>query len=531
MNGNTLALALCMATAGLGCSANPGESGEMDPEQAPTASSGATSGAGSESGEAEGGTHGGNDETGNATSDPTAGPPACSAVGFSNAELAWALPQVQGGPGFRNLGGVDDCGGVVAGFRYTTTDLTGDGSPDLILTYLCDTNDTGNSSWLVFESTGSGFPENPTSWSLPQIQGSPGFRDFSGVGDCAGVVNGFRYSTTDLTGDGLPDLVLTYLCDTNGTGDESWLVYENTGSGFSNNATTWSLPQIQGGPGFRNLSGVGDCGGVANGFRYSTADLTGDGLPDMVLTYLCDTNDTGDASWVVYENTGSGFSNSAITWSLPQIQGSPGFRDISGTGDCGGIVNGFRYSTSDLTGDALPDLVLTYLCDTNGTGDDSWLVYENNGSGFSNSATTWALPQIQGSPGFRNLGGVGDCGGVVNGFRYSVSDLTSDGLPDLVLTYLCDTNDTGDESWLVYENTGDGFSGGASTWSLPQIQGGPGFRDIGGVGDCGGVVNGFRYATTDLTSDGLPDLVLTYLCDTNGTGEESWLVYEGVCAP
>lgn len=113
MNRNTLALLLCVAAAGWACSSSPGGGAETDEGQTHTGSSGATSGTGGEAGEGEGGTQSGNDETGDATSDPTGGPPACGGVGLSDAESTWSLPQIQGGPGFRNLGGVDDCDGGV----------------------------------------------------------------------------------------------------------------------------------------------------------------------------------------------------------------------------------------------------------------------------------------------------------------------------------------------------------------------------------------------------------------------------------
>ena len=67
----------------------------------------------------------------------TDGPPPCEAEGFDATSTEWTLPAV-GGQTLNDMAGVEDCPDVTNGFRYATTDLDGDGGPDLVLTRDCE---------------------------------------------------------------------------------------------------------------------------------------------------------------------------------------------------------------------------------------------------------------------------------------------------------------------------------------------------------------------------------------------------------
>lgn len=102
-----------------------------------------------------------------------------------------------------------------------------------------------------------GFAAEPTPWPLPVLGGSGGwsgdvpFPTLAGSAwrDCDG--NGsvdYAYTVVDLTGDALPDLVVTEdECeDAAGLGTSRWNVYAGTGSGFATAVTHWSLPFLDG---------------------------------------------------------------------------------------------------------------------------------------------------------------------------------------------------------------------------------------------------------------------------------------------
>ena len=211
-------------------------------------------------------------------------------------------------------------------------------------------------------------------WSLPG-----GDKNFNRIanGECGVSTN--PYSTFDIDGDRLPDLVVTSHCNsgTEGVGSNHWLVYRNTGSGFSASPIEWPLPG-----GDQNFYQIrnDDCSAYSD--IYSTLDMDGDLRPDLVLTSKCSgsENDVGSKHWLVYRNTGSAFAASPVEWSLPG--GDLRFSDIANS-EC--AINQSIYSTIDMDGDLHPDLVVTSKCSggEDGIGSKHWLVYRNNGSGFS----------------------------------------------------------------------------------------------------------------------------------------------------
>jgi hypothetical protein len=97
----------------------------------------------------------------------------------------------------------------------------------------------------------------------------------------------------DLNGDGLPDVYVTRF-------GQPAVAYLNTGSGFSQTATSWPMPF---GAGAFQKSGLG------NQVHIALVDLNGDGLPDV---YTASPGSPGQA----FLNTGSGFSNTPTTWPL-----------------------------------------------------------------------------------------------------------------------------------------------------------------------------------------------------------------------
>ena len=181
--------------------------------------------------------------------------------------------------------------------------------------------------------------------------------------------------------------------------------------------------------------------------------------------------------------------------------------------------------------------MVTSACDAGDVGSDFWLVYPGGDGGFADDASLWSLPTpiatLDGEP-FRQLGGAEVCAadGTVD-FYYASTDLTADGITDLVITSACDDGDVGSGFWLVYPGGAEGFADDGALWGLPTptatLDGEP-FRQLGGANVCAadGTVE-FYYGSMDLTADGIVDLVVTSACDAGDVGSEFWLVYPGAC--
>ncbi len=369
----------------------------------------------------------------------------------------------------------------------------------------------------------------------------------------------FKSTLLDLTGDGRADLVVTRdECTDDEVGNSIWLVYENTGSAFSDSATEWGLPpesqkytelwrDVYAAQAEKCQSGDP----VEGYFRSTLLDLTGDGKPDLVVTRdECTDDEIGNSYWLVYENTGAEFSDSATEWSLPpeSQKYTEQWQDLSTaqTEKCqsGDPTEGFFRSTLlDLSGDGRPDIVVTRdECTSDEIGNSIWMVYENEGDGFSSTPIPWGLPpesqkyvetwqDVSSAQTEKCQSGEPNEGY----FRATLLDLTGDGAADIVVTRdECSDDEVGNSIWYVYENNGTGFSESPTEWALPPepqkyVET---WQDLyyGGTEKCadGDPNEGYVYATTfDLTADGLPDVVVTTdECTDEEAGNSRWLVFE-----
>jgi hypothetical protein len=398
--------------------------------------------------------------------------------GFAASPADFALPpgysSTSGAAVFSNLASLTQgtaCNGQNVP-EYAVTDLTGDGKPDLVVTQACSDASVGNDKWLVYANTGSGFAASPGDFALPHGYSStigPVFPDVAGPWNdtaCNGQ-NTPVYAVTDLTGDGKPDLVVMQACSDVTVGNAKWFVYANTGSGFAANPSDFALPQgyssTTGPAVFAGLASVSQ-GTACNGQNvpdYAVSDLTGDGKPDLVVTQACSDATVGNAKWLLYANSGSGFAASPSDFTLP-----PGYTSTTvptvfsslassqGTACNGQNIPG--YAVADLTGDGKPDLVVTQACSDPTVGNAKWLLYANGGSGFAASPTDFALPQGYSSttmpavfPDLTSPTPGTACNGQ-NIPDYTLSDMTGDGKPDIVVTQACSDATVGNAKWLLY---------------------------------------------------------------------------------
>ncbi len=404
------------------------------------------------------------------------------------------------------------------------------------------------------EPQGSRFQSEATLWQLPE-GGNParGFWDISDQGTQQLQEN---YQLIDMTGDKRPDLVITSRINVIGTdtsGNEvwapevfsdgtgkAWKVFENTVNGFATTPSFWAIPE-GGDPqlGFYKprQTGVLENSGNDQQENYLITDITGDNKPDLVITSQINnvgTNDAGQeiwqatnfvstdgkASWKVFPNTGSGFAEESILWTLPQEGGETtrGYDFASRFGSTSEI-----FFLQDMNGDNKLDLVRSAAINDSQqhstfptANGESWRVHFNEGNKFADIPLDWTVPTNGGSvtSGFYNAGSVAQIDGDET---YSLRDMTGDGMPDLIVTSrlintqtqygptLFDSSEG--PAWKLYRNTGTSFAAEPEVWAVPT--GGNPLWGFWTLAELKEQENQENYVVTDLTGDGIPDLLVT----------------------
>ena len=331
------------------------------------------------------------DETGGETAGETGDEPLCEATAFSDA-LAWSLPDYadlvhETEEPLPRLGGSVYCADPEDQMEFSTIDITGDGAPDLVITQACDAAGVGTQRWIVHPGTADGFGP-PMTWSLPDYadlvhETEEPLPRLGGSVYCADPEDQMEFTTTDITGDGALDLVITQACDAAGVGTERWIVHPGTGDGFGP-ATTWDLPDYadlvhETEEPLPRLGGSVYCANPEDEMEFTTTDITGDGTPDLLITQACDADGVGTQRWIVHPGTGDGFGP-ATTWGLPDYTGlvhetEEPLPRLGGSVYCANPEDEMEFTTIDLQGDGHRDLVITQACDAAGVGTNRWIVH------------------------------------------------------------------------------------------------------------------------------------------------------------
>lgn len=386
---------------------------------------------------------------------------------------------------------------IYAGTRSDLVDMTGDGRPDWVE---CN-GESIDGTWFVHPNLGNGQFGPRQTWTGPQ---------------CG--MHGYHYELMDMNGDSLPDFVFTVIPNPGGN-TRNWDIWYNTGSGFSAKYT-WSVP-----PPPANTVNYGIWPNPLNGSG-GTRDLNGDGLPDAIDTY-CNCNENGIPSYCsgqeglcrIYLGAAGGFESPGVLWSWPRIYGLPGLSNQFET-----HLGRTLYSLQDLTGDGLPDLLMSrppldsrvnpqpsgecfggnngQVCTSDaacglGTCIDptAWGVFVNTGAGFAFDSVCSGgsrdgldcgggcpggrcedLPQYWNAPvdaGAEPMDIEQACGHSNTplagwppiGLEGALRDMNGDGLPDYVDANVnCDAPQQG-PGWRVFINTGTDFSSTPVAWS------------------------------------------------------------------
>lgn len=266
-------------------------------------------------------------------------------TGFDRNAIDWSIPVYQDG-----INATSESTSL--GRHWTTMDIDGDAKPEIVITGDPDTGGkvygtTAAPVWKIFRNTGTGFDRTGVDWAVPVDPGTYGIND-------ANVSSSSRqWSTTDIDGDGKPDLVMSsdpehsnvpFGSDT----APSWKVYKNLGTGFDRSGVEWRVPVTP--------EGIDRTASMSSGRRWSTLDLDGDHKADLVVTtdpsggdkpYGTDTSPI----WRLYPNTGSGFDGTALVWKIPSQ------REAINATTSGDLTT--SWATLDLDGDGRLDLVIT----------------------------------------------------------------------------------------------------------------------------------------------------------------------------
>jgi len=476
---------------------------------------------------------------------------------------------------------------------WSTMDIDGDGKADLIVTAQNDASGydkvfsaANNPYWKVYLNNGSGFSATAINWPVPlgglyNNAGNWGFNNVYGNASANSIVNNQSWATMDLNGDNKPDLVVTAQNDASGydkvfspANNPYWKVYLNTGTGFSSTFTNWPVPggglyTNAGNWGFNNTSGSASVNSIIQNQTWSTMDINGDNKPDLVVAAENDASgyekvfsSTSNPYWIVYMNTGTGFATTPATWRVPpggyySSTGNWGFNATSGNAASGSTLYNQSWSTMDIDGDKKPDLVITAQNDASGYekvfspgNNPYWIVYLNNGTSFSTTASNWMIPVggyygSAGNWGYNTISADASSSSTPNNQTWSTMDIDGDGKADLVVSAQNDASGyekvfspTNNPYWKAYLNTGTRFSATATNWRVPvgglyNNTGNWGYNATFGLASTNSTINNQSWSTTDIDGDKKPDLIVTAQNDASGyekvfspTNNPYWKVYK-----
>jgi hypothetical protein len=225
--------------------------------------------------------------------------------------------------------------------------------------------------WKVFKGSGSGFASTSTDFALPSL-GADVQLDVLSAKPLASASG--AYVTIDIDGDKWLDLVNTQGPAGSPIGSTSWKVFKGSASGFAATAIDFALPSIGAESGYGQFFALSDNDLQVNAsdtdtLAYKVFDLDGDGALDLVILQHDFDPTVGVSAWKIFKGSATGFAATSTDFALPSY--------------AGGITAGARteadvlnFSTVDIDGDKLLDLVVTSYTDDPTVGNTVWKVFK-----------------------------------------------------------------------------------------------------------------------------------------------------------
>ncbi len=449
-------------------------------------------------------------DSGDSAADSDTASTGCVQKGVDDAAEAWDLP----------TGFPTDTFASTADLDYATApswgllDLDGNGRRDVVMTRddASGVSGLGTTVWSTYSNTGSKFRVSAESWTLPG-----GFADltFQTPADLDLAATP-TWGLADLTGDGLTDLVVTR--DDNsgvdGLSGSLWLLYRNTGSGFSGSPTSWSLPA-----GYDRLTFSSVYDDSSADPAWTLTDLDADGKLDFVITHddNAGVSGLGSSTWMVFLNSGSGFATTGTPWDLP-----PGYSDGTFATAYDASSADPAWGLADLDGNGRTDVVVTQDASAGAVGNKKWLYYSNTGAKFRSESTEWALPVGLPDGTFTTLADAS-----TDSPNWSLADLDRDGKLDIVVTRndAAGIPELGTSRWQLFTNEGAGFAADNTAWPLPA-----GFPELSFPTLYDSADADLGWTLTDIDGDNYLDLLVTH--NANGSsalGTTTWDRYLAHC--
>lgn len=296
-----------------------------------------------------------------------------------------------------------------------------------------------------------------------------------------------------------------------------------TPNGFAPSPTDFSLPAVYPSGNFASF-GNSSCPEDTS-LVWTAFDLDGGGAVDAVGTGLCSgEGEIGKSSWAVHLGAGSGFAETATTFTLPVGYPAGTFDGVLGY-DCpsGGAL---EWSLAQVDGDGQPDILGVSLCDGSaGVGLMQWRVHSNTGAGFEDVGTDWLLPVGYLPTTFDDLGNYA-CTESAD-LMWTPLDVDGDGFLDILGFSGCSADTVvGKSEWLLWRGTAAGVTDPPTSLSLPSAYPIASFDSVG-LAFCE-VGASPLWSLIDINGDEWLDIVVTSVCnDPTLVGITQWTVHAG----
>ena len=381
-------------------------------------------------------------------------------------------------------------------------DLNADGKPDVVVSNECQSNSNcqDGASTGVLLGNGDGTFQLSASYAT----GSSDFEDFEGPSITEVLV-------ADVNGDGSPDVLVTNSCDGSSfiCGNGSVSVLLGYGDGTLQAGAIYS-------------SAGWDAYGLA------TADVNGDGKPDILVANVCASSSNCNSGAVsVLLNNGDGTFQAGGTfpsggadtlWAASADVNGDGKADIVLTNQCANSSDCSQGSVAVLlgNGDGTFQAPVTYatsndgqsvaLADVNGDGKLDILLAAQCSDG---NCTTGGVDVLLGNGDGTFQNAVSYSSGGLYALGIAVADTNGDGKPDIIVANECVDNSCSNGAVSVLLGNGDGTFQSAVTYNS-------------------GGNDAISVQAADMNGDGKLDIVVDNECSTDcSTGAVAVLLGNG----